>query len=105
MALAAPLPTGAVTFAFTDIEGSTARWERDRAAMQEAVSRHDAILRAAITEQDGHVFKTLGDAFCGVVAPPDRSVPAMLAAQKGLAVQDFPAVDGLRVRMALHTGS
>jgi class 3 adenylate cyclase len=63
MALAAPLPTGAVTFAFTDIEGSTARWDRDLAAMQEAVRRHDAILRATITEHGGHVFKTVGDAF------------------------------------------
>jgi predicted ATPase/class 3 adenylate cyclase len=105
MSLAAPLPTGAVTFAFTDIEGSTARWERDRAAMQEAVRRHDAILRAAITGHDGHVFKTLGDAFCAVFARPDDAVAAMLAAQQALAAQDFSAVDGLRVRVALHTGS
>jgi predicted ATPase/class 3 adenylate cyclase len=105
MALAAPLPTGAVTFAFTDIEGSTTRWERDRAAMQEAVRRHDAILRAAINEHGGHVFKTIGDAFCAAFAHPEDAIAAMLSAQHVLADEDFSAVDGLRVRMALHTGT
>lgn len=104
MTLAAPLPTGAVTFAFTDIEGSTVRWERDRAAMQEAVLRHDAIMRATITEHAGHVFKTIGDAFCAAFERPEDAVAAVLAAQQVLAAQDFSAVDGLRVRMALHTG-
>jgi class 3 adenylate cyclase len=99
------LPTGAVTFAFTDIEGSTARWERDRVAMQDAVRRHDAILRAAIAEHGGSVFKTIGDAFCSAFASPPDAVAAMLAAQHALAAEDFVAVDGLRVRVALHTGT
>jgi predicted ATPase/class 3 adenylate cyclase len=105
MTLAAPLPTGAVTFAFTDIEGSTARWERDRAAMQDAVRRHDAILRTAVTEHGGHVFKTIGDAFCAAFTNPDDALAAMLAVQQVLAAEDFSAVDGLRVRAALHTGT
>ncbi|HET6276717.1 MAG TPA: tetratricopeptide repeat protein [Candidatus Cybelea sp.] len=105
MALAAPLPTGAVTFAFTDIEGSTVRWERDRDAMQDAVRRHDAILRAAITEHGGHVFKTIGDAFCAAFARPEDAVAAMLSAQRALASEDFSAIDGLRVRAALCTGT
>jgi predicted ATPase/class 3 adenylate cyclase len=105
MALAAPLPTGAVTFAFTDIEGSTVRWERDRDAMREAVRRHDAILRTAINEHGGHVFKTMGDAFCAAFTRPEDAVAATLAAQRALAAEDFSAVEGLRVRMALHTGT
>jgi predicted ATPase/class 3 adenylate cyclase len=105
MALAAPLPTGAVTFAFTDIEGSTVRWERDREAMREAVRRHDAILRTAINEHGGHVFKTMGDAFCAAFTRPEDAVAATLAAQRALAAEDFSAVEGLRVRMALHTGT
>ena len=105
MALAAPLPTGAVTFAFTDIEGSTARWDRDRAAMEEAVRRHDAIMRAAIAEHGGHVFKTVGDAFCAAFTHPSDALAAMLDAQQKVAAEDFAAVDGLRVRVALHTGS
>ena len=61
---ATPLPSGTVTFAFTDIEGSTQRWDRDRAAMQDAVRRHDQLMRAAIASYSGYVFKTIGDAFC-----------------------------------------
>jgi tetratricopeptide (TPR) repeat protein len=49
---------GDVTFAFTDIEGSTARWERDRVAMQDAVRRHDANVQMAIVQGGGQVFKT-----------------------------------------------
>ena len=105
MTLAAPLPTGAVTFAFTDLEGSTARWERNRVAMQEAVRRHDAIMRAAITEHGGYVFKTIGDAFCAAFARPEEAVAAILAAQRALAAEDFSAIDGLRVRAAVHTGT
>lgn len=99
------MPTGVVTFAFTDIEGSTARWARDRVAMQDAVRRHDAILRDAIVRHRGSVFKTIGDAFCSVFANAANAVDAMLAAQKRLAAEDFSAIDGLLVRVAIHTGS
>jgi len=94
-----------VTFAFTDIEGSTARWERDRAAMQEALVRHDALMRAAIERCGGYIFKTIGDAFCAAFARPEDAVWAMLDAQLALEAQDFCAVEGLRVRAALHTGT
>jgi len=57
-------PTGTVTFLFTDIEGSTLLWERDARAMRSALARHDEILRSVIEERGGHVFKTVGDAFC-----------------------------------------
>jgi len=100
-----PLPSGTVTFAFTDIEGSTQRWERDPAAMQDAVRRHDALVRSAIVAHGGHVFKTVGDAFCAAFGRPEAAVAGMLAAQRALAAEDFAAVDGLRVRMALHTGT
>ena len=57
------LPSGTVTFLFTDIEGSTTRWERQPEAMRTALALHDALVRAAITEHGGHVVKTMGDAF------------------------------------------
>ncbi len=98
-------PAGRMTFAFTDIEGSTARWERNRVAMQDAVRRHDAILQMAIAEHGGYVFKTIGDAFCSVFAAPQEAVAAMLAAQQSLSTEDFSAVEGLSVRTAIHTGS
>ena len=95
---------GEATFAFTDIEGSTTRWERDRVAMQDAVRRHDAVVQAAIAQRGGHVFKTAGDAFYSVFAAPLDAVAAMLAAQRALNAEDFSAVDGLRVRASIHTG-
>ena len=54
-------PTGTVTFLFTDIEGSTRRWERDRNAMSAALARHDALMRARIAARGRvYVFKTVG---------------------------------------------
>ncbi len=99
------LPTGTVTFVFTDIEGSTKRWEHDRAAMSDVVRRHDRIVRTAIESQAGHVFKTIGDAFCAAFARPQNAVAAAIDAQRALAAEDFSAVDGLRVRFALHAGT
>jgi predicted ATPase len=73
--------------------------------MEAAVRRHDAIMRAAIGEHRGHVFKTIGDAFCAAFERPEAAVAAMLAAQQRLADEDFTAVDGIRVRAAIHTGT
>ncbi len=73
--------------------------------MQEAVRRHDAILRDAITEHGGQVFKTIGDAFCSTFERPESAVAAMLVAQCRLAAENFSSVDGLRVRTAIHSGT
>ncbi|MBC5823121.1 MAG: adenylate/guanylate cyclase domain-containing protein [Candidatus Eremiobacteraeota bacterium] len=99
------LPSGTVTFLFTDIEGSTLRWDRDRAAMSDAVARHDSLMRRAIETRGGTVFKTIGDAFCAVFATAAEAVGAALDAQRAIATDDWSAVDGVRVRMALHTGT
>lgn len=55
-------PTGTVTFLFTDIEGSTTRWEHHPDAMRTALARHDALLRQVITAHGGFIFKMVGDA-------------------------------------------
>jgi predicted ATPase len=73
--------------------------------MLEALLRHDALLRAAIAERGGHVFKTVGDAFCAAFARAPDAVAALIEAQRALAAEDFSAVEGLRVRMAVHFGS
>ena len=83
------LPTGTVTFLFTDIEGSTRLWERDAAAMQAALDRHDAILRDNIEGHGGHVFKTVGDAFCAVFPTAPEALEAALAAQRTLLAQEW----------------
>jgi predicted ATPase/class 3 adenylate cyclase len=98
-------PTGIVTFLFTDIEGSTLRWERDGRAMAEALARHDVVVRAAIAACGGHIFKTVGDAFCSAFADARDAAAAALETQRRLAAENFAAVDGLKVRMALHTGT
>ncbi|MBV8373823.1 MAG: adenylate/guanylate cyclase domain-containing protein, partial [Candidatus Eremiobacteraeota bacterium] len=99
------VPSGTVTFAFTDIEGSTYRWEHNRAAMQLAVRRHDALVREAIVGHRGYVFKTVGDSFCAAFAHPADAAAAMLDVQRALSKEDFSALDGLRVRAAIHTGT
>ncbi len=97
--------TGTVTFMFTDIEGSTQRWDRERDAMAAALRRHDGLVRDAIVGRGGEVFKTVGDAFCAVFATAPAAVAAALDAQRALQAGDFAAVGGAPVRMALHTGT
>ena len=101
----ASLPTGTVTFLFTDIEGSTQRWEAHKAAMADAVARHDTLMRAAVVQHAGFVFKTVGDAFCAAFNQPEEAIAAALQAQRDLMVEDFKSVGGLSVRIAIHTGS
>lgn len=98
------LPTGTVTFLFTDVEGSTERWERHRDAMKGAVRKHGEFLQSAIEAHDGHVFKTVGDAFCAAFHNVADAIAASLDAQQRLAAEDWSGVDGLKVRMAIHTG-
>jgi predicted ATPase/class 3 adenylate cyclase len=99
------LTPGTVTFLFTDIEGSTRLWERDAAAMQAALDRHDEILRNSIEGHGGHIFKTVGDAFCAVFATAPDALEAALEAQRILLAQEWRTMDPLRVRMALHAGT
>ena len=99
------LPTGTVSFLFTDIESSTQRWDRYPEAMAEAVRRHDTLGRAAIEARGGYVFKTLGDAFCAAFSLPDDAVAAAVDFQRALLAEDFSGVGGLRIRAAVHTGA
>jgi predicted ATPase/class 3 adenylate cyclase len=97
-------PTGTVTFLFSDIEGSTVRWEGAPDKMELALERHDALMRSAIEAHCGYAFKTIGDAFCAAFATVPDAIDAAVDAQRSLAAEDFSAVEGIRVRMALHTG-
>jgi class 3 adenylate cyclase/DNA-binding SARP family transcriptional activator len=97
-------PTGTVTFLFSDIEGSTQRWDAHRAEMQAAVALHERVMTEAMNRHQGFVFKTLGDALCVAFATAPAALRAAIEAQQGLVQQDFSAVGGLRVRIGLHTG-
>src|SRR5579872_3416765 len=99
-----PLPTGTVTFLFSDIEGSTERWERHREAMRASVRRHEELMRSAIQAHNGSVFKTIGDAFCAAFFSVADAIAAALDAQRALLGEDWSSIGGLKVRMAIHTG-
>src|SRR5438876_3303716 len=99
------LPSGTVTFLFTEIEGSTRLWETQREAMSEALPRHDALLRQCIESRGGHIFKTGGDAFCAAFTTAASAVESALAAQRSLRAERWPEQAPIRVRMALHTGA
>jgi predicted ATPase/class 3 adenylate cyclase/Tfp pilus assembly protein PilF len=98
-------PTGTVTFLFTDIEGSSRMWERNPQAMQAALARHDELLRRAIEERGGYVFKTVGDAFCCAFRTAPDALEAALEAQRLLIKERWDESTPLRVRMALHMGA
>jgi class 3 adenylate cyclase len=76
-------PAGTVTFLFTDIEGSTERWERQRESMSAALERHNAILYGAIEAHGGHVFKTMGDAYCAAFSNAGDALGSTVEAQRG----------------------
>ena len=102
----AELPSGTVTFLFTDIEGSTRLWEHDPDRMRVALARHDALLTAAITRHGGVVVKARGegDSFFAVFDRATDATNAAFNAQKSLSAASWPTDDPIRVRMALHTG-
>jgi len=88
-------PSGVVTFLFTDIEGSTRRWESDAEAMRAALVAHDDVLRTVIEEHRGFLFSHTGDGVVAAFASPKSAVDAAVAAQRALQ---------LPVRMGLATG-
>jgi len=100
----AELPSGTVTFLFTDLEGSTRLWEVHPEAMRGALARHDEILRAAVEQWDGQVVKTTGDGLHAVFATAGDAMEAARVAQLALASEPWGATGPLRVRMGVHTG-
>lgn len=97
------LPTGTITFLFTDIHGSTRLWEEYPREMESVVARHDELLRSAIESHGGYVFTTAGDGFGAAFSDALDAVTAALAGQESIAGEPW-GVGGFRVRMGLHTG-
>ena len=94
-AMTAAAPSGVVTFLFTDVEGSTRRWEADADGMRAALAAHDKVLRTAIEGHGGYLFSHTGDGVVAAFASPKCAVDAAVAAQRALE---------LPVRMGLATG-
>jgi class 3 adenylate cyclase len=94
-----------VTFVFTDIEGSTTRWEHYPAAMQAAMEQHDTLMRATFAAHGGQIIQKAGDSFVAVFARANDALTATVAAQCALHAASWPsAICPLRVRAALHSG-
>ena len=91
----AAAPSGVVTFLFTDVEGSTRRWEADAEAMRAALAAHDEVLRSATEAHGGFMFKHTGDGVCAAFSSPRAAVDSAIAAQRKLE---------LPVRMGIATG-
>jgi predicted ATPase/class 3 adenylate cyclase len=98
------LPTGTVTYLFTDIEGSTQRWEHQHDKMEYAFTRHEEIMRATLAEYGGHIYKMIGDAFQVAFSTAPEALTAAYAAQRALNNEPWGDVQPVKVRMALHTG-
>jgi len=94
------LPTGTVTFLFTDVEGSTRRWEEHRELMKAAMARHDSIVRTSIESKGGVVFTTAGDEFCSAFSAPDGALATANQIQIALAAEEWG--DGRRFACGWH---
>jgi class 3 adenylate cyclase len=99
------LPSGTVTFLFTDIEGSTKLWQEQPEAMAISHVRHDEILREAIESNHGYVFQIVGDSFSAAFHNAIDGLRTVLSAQRGLQVETWGETGAIKVRMGLHTGT
>ncbi|HXY91114.1 MAG TPA: adenylate/guanylate cyclase domain-containing protein [Acidimicrobiia bacterium] len=100
----AELPTGTVTFLFTDLEVSTWLWDREPDEMSAAMARHDAILHEAVTAHGGTVVKGRGDGLHAVFAIADGAVGAAVDAQGAIGAAPWEVSEPLRVRIGIHSG-
>lgn len=99
------LPSGVVTFLFTDVVGSSSKWDTARGAMGSAIRRHDEILAKAIESHRGVVVKKTGDGFMAAFGDPAGAVRAAIQAQQALGAERWDeALGDLAVRMGIDTG-
>ena len=98
------MPSGTVTFLFTDVQGSTRLLERHPEAYRSAITLHHTILGEAVEQNHGSVFETVGDAVYAAFASAGNAVGAALRAQYDLQGASWGDLGSLRVRMGLHTG-
>jgi predicted ATPase/class 3 adenylate cyclase len=104
--MASTLPSGTLTFLFTDIESSTKLWEQFPKAMKSTLARHDDILRQAVESNHGRIIKTTGDGIHAVFDTTIDGIAASIAAQKVLSGETWDQIkpQSVRVRMGVHTG-
>lgn len=98
------LPSGTVTFVFTDVEGSTELMKRLGDGYGDVLSRHRRIVRDCFAAHDGVEMDTQGDAFFFVFRRAKDAAAAAVEVQRAHAAEAWPVGEGVRVRIGLHTG-
>jgi|SRR5688572_27563491 len=103
MTLMTNLPSGTVTFLFTDIEGSTKLAREYPNTWETLRARHHAILRSAIQLYDGYIFQIIGDAFCAAFHTAGDALRAAAKSQIDLHSENWGDTP-VKVRMGIHSG-
>ena len=98
------LPSGTVTFLFTDIESSTKLAQEHPDEMPALLARHHEILNRSIQSENGYVFQIIGDAFCAAFLTASEALKAALLAQRALVCEAWDPAP-IKVRMGIHTGA
>src|SRR5689334_24328381 len=102
--MTSPLPSGTVTFLFTDIEGSTKLAQQYPDAMPVLLARHHEILHQSIQAHNGYVFQIVGDSFAAAFHAASDALNAALNAQRILQAEPWTP-SPIKVRMWIHTGT
>ena len=100
------LPTGTVTFLLTDVEGSTRRWDRNPAAMRQAMAKHDAVLGRLVATHGGMQVESgrEGDSVFAAFTRASQAVACAVAMQRELAAQAWPEGADMHIRVAINSG-
>ena len=99
------MSSGELTFFFSDVEGSTSKWDRAGDSMEEAMDQHDTIVESQIRDRQGRVIKKTGDGFLAVFDSASNAVRASAGIQLALASQTWGQdLDGFAVRIGMNTG-
>jgi DNA-binding NarL/FixJ family response regulator/class 3 adenylate cyclase len=98
------LPTGTVTFLFSDVEGSTELLRTLRGGYADVMADHERLLRSAFEDAGGHEINTQGDSFFVAFRKPKDAVGAALEAQRAIGSHEWPEGAEMRVRIGIHTG-
>ncbi|NNL49022.1 MAG: adenylate/guanylate cyclase domain-containing protein, partial [Acidimicrobiia bacterium] len=99
------LPTGTVTFFFSDVQDSTGLLQRMASRYKDVLERHADIIRSSLASHDGVEISTEGDSFFAVFRQADQAVAAATEIQQQLAAADWPAGGTVAVRIGLHSGT
>jgi len=105
LALEGAVPTPTLAFLFTDVVGSSSRWETEREGMSLQMERHDRLVRSTVVEFGGHVFKTVGDGFCSAFPRAEEALFAAFAVHHRLCNASWNQSDPLHIRSAIHCGA